>query len=221
MMPETSVIFCGILLIVAVAALVLSEARGWRAGVWLAKPAASTVFVGLAVASGALESVYGRLVLLALVLSWFGDVLLIPKSRGSFLAGLGSFLLAHLAFGAAFLAKPQSALPLVIGAIAMVLVGIGVLRWLWPHLSGALRPAVAAYVGAISLMVALAAGTAGMSRGGLLVVAAVAFAASDVFVARHRFVMPSIVNKAVGLPLYYAAQLAFALSVSAWSVSAG
>jgi len=191
---------------------VLSEARGWRAGVWVAKPVASTVFVGMAVAAGALGSLYGRLVLVALVLSWLGDVLLIPRRRASFLAGLGSFLLAHLAFGAAFLARPQQVVPLALGAVGMVIVGAAVLRWLWPHLSGAFRPAVAAYVGAISLMVTLAAGTAG-STGGVLALAAAAFAASDVFVARHRFVTPSVVNKAVGLPLYYAAQLVFAWSV--------
>jgi len=201
-----------VLTAVAVAALVLSEARGWRAGVWVAKPVASTVFVGMAVAAGALGSLYGRLVLVALVLSWLGDVLLIPRRRASFLAGLGSFLLAHLAFGAAFLARPQQVVPLALGAVGMVIVGAAVLRWLWPHLSGAFRPAVAAYVGAISLMVTLAAGTAG-STGGVLALAAAAFAASDVFVARHRFVTPSVVNKAVGLPLYYAAQLVFAWSV--------
>jgi len=205
-----------IVLAVAVVALVLSEARGWRVGVWVAKPVASTVFVGLALGAGALESRYGRLVLLALVLSWLGDVLLIPRSRASFLAGLGSFLLAHLAFGAAFLAKPQSVVPLALGALGMVIVGFAVLRWLWPRLSGAFRPAVAAYVGAISLMVTLAAGTVGTVNGGLLVLAAAAFAASDVFVARHRFVSAAVVNKAVGLPLYYAAQLVFA-----WSVYAG
>lgn len=203
-----------VLLAIAVAALVTSEVRGWWVGVWVAKPVASTVFVGLAVAGGALGSVYGRLVLVALVLSWSGDVLLIPRSRGSFIAGLGSFLLAHLAFGAAFLAKPQSVPPLIAGAVGMVIVGVLVLRWLWPHLSGTLRPAVAAYVGAISLMVALAAGTVGAS-GVRLALAAAAFAASDIFVARHRFVTPSPVNKIVGLPLYYAAQLI--LASSAWS----
>ena len=211
-------IVSSVVLAVLVTVLVLSEARGWRVGVWVAKPVASTVFVGLAVAAGALGSVYGRLVLVALVLSWLGDVLLIPRRKESFLAGLSSFLLAHLAFGAAFLAKPQSFAPLVVGALGMATVGVVVLRWLWPHLSGAFRPAVAAYVGAISLMVTLAAGTAGTASagGGLLVLAAAAFAASDVFVARHRFVTPSVVNKLVGLPLYYAAQLVFA-----WSVSSG
>ena len=53
-----------------------------------------------------------------------------------------------------------------------------------------------------------------------LAVAALAFAASDVAVARNRFVAPGFVNRAWGQPLYYLAQLAFALSV-AWVAPAG
>ena len=60
-------------------------------------------------------------------------------------------------------------------------------------------------------MVVLAGGT--MAATGLqLVIAAVMFAVSDIFVARDRFVSPSVVNRLWGLPLYYAAQLIFALS---------
>ena len=43
--------------------------------------------------------------------------------------------------------------------------------------------------------------------------AAVAFFCSDLSVARDRFVAPGFANRAWGLPLYYAAQLAFAWSV--------
>jgi len=40
-----------------------------------------------------------------------------------------------------------------------------------------------------------------------------AFAASDISVARDRFVAPAFINRAWGLPLYYVAQISFALSV--------
>ena len=43
--------------------------------------------------------------------------------------------------------------------------------------------------------------------------AAVAFLASDLFVARDRFVERDWRNRAVGLPLYYVAQLVFATLV--------
>ena len=70
--------------------------------------------------------------------------------------------------------------------------------------------AVLAYIFVITTMVALSAGTVA-ARGPLLAGAAVLFFASDLAVARHRFVERSSTNKVVGLPLYYAAQLLFAL----------
>lgn len=198
-------------LAVAVAALVWSEVRGRRLGVWIAKPLASTFFVAAAWVAGAPASAYGRWVLLALVLSWLGDVCLIGRRTSAFAAGLASFLLAHLAFAVAFLHLPQAYGSLAVGAVAMTAVGWVVLRWLWPHLPAKLRPAVALYVAAITLMVALAAGTVAV-RGAWLAAAAAVFAASDILVARHRFVAPSPWNKIVGLPLYYAAQWVFAWS---------
>ena len=88
---------------VAVVALLFSEYRGSRSGVWVAKPLASTGFVVVAVAAGALETTYGLMVLVALVLCWVGDVFLIPKGAGAlFLVGLVSFLLGHLGFAVAF-----------------------------------------------------------------------------------------------------------------------
>jgi len=210
-LTEPPLILTAFLLAVAVASLVWSEVRASRLGVWIAKPLASTIFVGSALVAGALGSRYGQLVLLALALSWLGDVLLIPKRQVFFVAGLGSFLLAHLAFGGAFLLQPQEPLPLALAAVGMAVFGAGVLRWLWPHLAPKLRPAVAAYVAAISVMVSLAWGAVGALEA-LVAVAALAFAASDVLVARHRFVAPGAVNKVLGLPLYYAAQWIFAWS---------
>jgi uncharacterized membrane protein YhhN len=94
----------------------------------------------------------------------------------------------------------------------MATFGLGVLRWLWPSLGPKLRPAVVAYVAAISLMVTLAAGAAA-SAGPVIVTGAAAFAVSDVFVARQRFVRRSLANKLWGLPLYYAAQFLLASTV--------
>jgi len=70
------------------------------------------------------------------------------------------------------------------------------------------------YLAAISLMVVLASGTMA-AAGPQLLIGAVMFAVSDIFVARERFVSPSVVNRLWGLPLYYAAQLIFALSTQA------
>ena len=71
---------------------------------------------------------------------------------------------------------------------------------------------VVAYVLVISAMVTLAFGTHGDIPAWLIPTAAVAFMASDVSVARERFIGASLAWRAWGLPLYYAAQLTFALT---------
>jgi len=200
-------------LTVAVAGLLVAEARASRAGIWLAKPAASTLFVVVAYLAGATGSTFGLLVLCGLGLSWFGDVFLIGQRTVAFIAGLSAFLLAHLAYAAAFFTLPIEILPTILAGAGMILVAIVVLRWLWPGLPAALRAPVVAYVLVIALMVAMAGGTV-PARGPVLLLAAAVFAASDIFVARERFVRSSLANRLCGLPLYYAAQLAFALSVS-------
>lgn len=206
--PLWPVATCALALIV----LLWAERHGSRPGIWLAKPLASTAFVVAAFLWGGAASPYGRLVLVALCLSWLGDVLLIPRRTIYFLAGLGSFLVAHLVFAGAFAQQAEGPTALVIGGTAMAAFGLGVLRWLWPQLDTRLRPAVIAYVAAISVMVTLASGTLGPS-GPALLAGAIAFAVSDVFVARQRFVRRSFLNKALGLPLYYAGQLLLASTV--------
>jgi len=198
-------------LAIAVAALLWAEFKFFQRGIWLTKPIASTLFVVTALIAGALDSSFGQLILLGLLLSWFGDVFLIPKGRLFFIAGLVSFLFAHLAFSGAFILHPLESVPLVLATVIMMVFVVVVLRWLWPHLPNKMRPAVVCYLTAISVMVVLAMGTVG-SIGPLLAFGAVIFAVSDIFVARNQFVMPSVANRLWGLPLYYAAQLIFALS---------
>ncbi len=97
--------------------------------------------------------------------------------------------------------------------VALVVVGavaVPVLRWLWPSVKGPMRGPVAAYVVVITGMVALAAGTARRGGAGWLLVGAVMFYISDLFVARQQFVKRELRNRALGLPLYYAAQLVLA-----------
>ena len=200
--------------LVAVAALLASEARGARAGIWIAKPLASTGFVATALAAGATGSSYGRLVLLALVLSWWGDVLLIPRSRVAFTAGLASFLAGHLAFAAGFLARGVAPLWLFVAALALTVPARVVDRWLQPHVPAKLRVPVRAYFVAISAMVACAFGTFGLAGGRVLLLGALMFFFSDLAVARDRFVAHGFVNRLWGLPLYYGGQLLLALSVA-------
>ena len=200
--------------LLALAALLLAERRGSTAGVWVAKPLASTGFVALGLVRGAAATGYGRWVLAALALGWLGDVLLIPKgAKRAFAAGLGSFLLGHLAFAAAFLVRGVAWPWLAAGALGAGAVAIPVLRWLGPHVPASLRGAVHAYVAVISAMVASATGAFGAAGGAALLAGALGFFASDLAVARQRFVAKSFTNKLWGLPLYYASQLLLASTV--------
>jgi uncharacterized membrane protein YhhN len=197
--------------LVALVGLLFSERRGSRAGVWLAKPLASTGFLLTALAAGALSSAYGRVVLVALALGWLGDVLLIRKeSRSAFVAGLASFLLGHLAYAVAFAVRGIDPEAAALAAALVAVPSLAVTRWLWPFVPDRMRVPVAAYVAVISLMVVSALGVGPFRSHTTIAVGALAFYASDLAVARQRFVAEGFTNKLWGLPLYYGAQLLLA-----------
>lgn len=198
----------------AVAGLVAAEWRQRpRARRWL-KLAASACFVLVAVALQAPSSAYGQGVLAALVLGALGDACLLSERRRWFLTGLGLFLVAHLAYTVAFVAGGWRAGALALALPPLVAAGIATLRWLRPQLAPFDRQAVGAYVVAIVAMCAFAIAHAAAARAWPVAVGALMFAASDLSVARDRYVAPGVVNRAWGLPVYYAAQLLLAWSVA-------
>jgi len=201
--------------------------RGWVKGV------TSAAFIGTALAAGATDSAYGGWVLAALCLGWVGDVSLVSGRRAWFLVGLGAFLLSHLTYIGAFATVRPNAVVAVVVAACLLAPAALVARWLWPHLGTDVRGPVLAYIAVITAMVAAAAGAvaregpaapavAVLTQGEPLpgwvwdasvMAAAVAFYLSDISVARDRFVAPDFANRIWGLPLYYGAQILFALSV--------
>ena len=203
--------------VVTAAALVLTliaDHRHWRAAEWLSKPIASAGFIVVAVLSDALGTPYGLAILAALALSFVGDVALIPRGRaGPFLLGLGAFLLGHLVFALAFAIRGVGASHVIPAGGATVVLGVLVARWLLPHVKGPMRRPVVAYIVVITAMVMLAIGVlGGPSPHPLIPAAATVFWLSDLCVARNRFVAPGFANRLIGLPLYYAAQVMFALT---------
>jgi uncharacterized membrane protein YhhN len=182
---------------------------------YVAKPAASVGFLLAALGSGSLDDAYGGLILAGLVLSLIGDVALMLRGRAPFLAGLVSFLLAHVVYAAAFLVAGVSPTWTVVAGAGAFVAAWVVLRWLLPHVETDMKGPVLGYVVVISLMVSLAAGTLGEGLTALIITGAVLFYFSDLFVARDRFVTPGFVNTLIGLPLYYVAQLLLALSTGA------
>ncbi len=198
---------------VAVVALLVAEYRGSQRGLWLTKPVASAAFLWAGLLAGVLDETYGRLVLLGLALCFAGDVLLIPRDRpGVFRAGIFAFLLGHVAYAAAFLTQPLAPAGLVAGALLLGVVVWAVLRWLGRSLPSDMVWPVRAYLVVISIMATLACGVTAAGGPRAVAVGALAFTASDVSVARDRFVRHEFVNRAWGLPLYYAAQLLIAVT---------
>ena len=195
----------------AVAGLLRATRVGDREAEVVSKSAASLTFVILGALAWRSGDPIATWLVVGLVLCAAGDVLLIWDR--SFDIGLISFLLGHIAYLAAF----NSAAPITDWTrwilVPVALASFGALIWLWPHL-GRRRISVGAYVLVITIMVwgALAVTTQGV-LGWKIAVGAVLFYLSDLTVARDRFVQSDFLNRGIGLPMYYAAQVLIALSV--------
>ena len=188
--------------------LVRAEATG-SSDVRLFKMTASTGFIAIALSVGGLSNTYGRIVLVALVFSWAGDLLLTFASRPAFLGGLITFLLAQVAYSAAFGVLGVDAAIAVAAAIVMTNIGLFIWRWLGPNVGDMTGPVVA-YVVVITVMVVMALAAFGAGATVFIPIGAVLFYASDIAVARNQFVAPGVVNRMWGLPLYYLAQVLLA-----------
>jgi uncharacterized membrane protein YhhN len=204
-----------ILTLAALAALLVAESRDHLPGVAVAKPLAAAGYIAVALTAGALDSSYGMCVLAGLVLSWLGDVFLIPKdSPRIFQAGVFAFLLGHVAYAVGFTVRGLAPLACLGAAVVIIPVAALVLRWLRPRVPDDMQVPVHAYVLVISLMLVLAAGTAGAHGGAMILAGALLFYLSDLAVARDRFVAPGFENRAWGLPFYFVGQLLLAASVA-------
>jgi uncharacterized membrane protein YhhN len=179
------------------------------------KMSAATGYVLLSLWVGASESSFGRVMLAGFALCWIGDLLLIVPGRGqAFLCGLAAFLVGHLAYATAFASLGFQVQWAAAAFVFAVPTALWIHTWLirselmprmiWP---------VRAYIVAISLMLVMAASAFGAGAPLLVPVGAAAFMASDVFVARERFVQRDPLNTGVGLPLYFLAQVLFALGL--------
>ena len=182
---------------------------GW---LWLVvKPLPVLCLVGWVL--GAPKSTYRDRLAAGLALSLIGDVLI----EWSFVAGLATFLLAHIAYTAAFLADTKR--PHLLRAVPIAAYGAAMTTFLWGGL-GEMRPAVMAYVIAICGMVWRAAarvGQSGAPRPGEWagLAGAILFALSDTLIALDRFHSPIDGVHVPIMLLYWAGQLGIATSARA------
>ena len=179
---------------------------------WTAKPLATALILALALTGGGESSTYRSWIALGLLLSLLGDVLLmLPRER--FVAGLASFLAAHLAYFAAFSSVAAFRLdPLAL--LPFLVAGVALLRALWPGL-GSLKPAVALYAVAIAAMGwrALAQWLALDTDWALRAFAgATLFLVSDSLLALERFRTPFPLAGPAILATYWSGQYLIALS---------
>ena len=154
------------------------------------------------------------LVEVGLVFSLFGDVfLMLPKDR--FVAGLVSFLVAHLLYIGAFTGL-GAAMEVTWWVLVPFLAYAAVLlRILLPYVPRALKTAVIVYAAALLVMAWQAAerGAAGVPGGALAAIGGVLFVISDSALALDRFRCPFPGAQPLILATYWAAQTLIALSI--------
>jgi len=179
---------------------------------YLCKPLATTALVVVAATLDPRSSDQRLVFVIALVFSLAGDVaLMLPSDR--FVVGLGSFLVAHVAYIVGFALVGGSTTEYAIGAAAVAVLAVPLaVRYI-----GALRRTgrrellipVVLYVGAIGVMVAsaIAAGNA------LAIVGASLFFVSDSLIAETRFVGQRSWGALAVIVTYHLAQVSLVLSL--------
>ncbi len=202
-------------ILVAALLTIGAEYRRPRRMVYVCKPLTTTLILILALATGGEDRAYTALIAVGLACSLAGDIfLMLPQDR--FIAGLVSFLFAHLVYVAAFVLaadRPWSGTS-VLPLIPLLAYGFAVVAILRPHL-GTLMVPVLAYMIVILLMAWRAIEYARQySTPGPLAAAlgALLFVISDSILAFNRFARPFRVAQALILGTYFAAQWLIALS---------
>jgi uncharacterized membrane protein YhhN len=167
----------------------IAVARDSKPLEYVAKPATLAALVGVALTLDPLHADTREWFVAALVLSLLGDVfLMLPRSQ--FIAGLVSFLLAHIAYTVGLNLHAGTATALAVASVVVAVPGIilavPILRGLRSGEQRDFIGPVVAYMVVIAAMLASALATGNpWARGG-----AALFYASDAMIAWTRFVGP-------------------------------
>ncbi|MGH8530453.1 MAG: lysoplasmalogenase [Nevskiales bacterium] len=203
-------------LIALCAALTIAGKYRSRTLLYIFKPLTTLLIVLLALDESRVgkQEIYQWLIGAGLLFSLLGDVFLMLR-RERFLAGLISFLLAHLLYITAFLQDMSPADgPLWLWG-AFLLYAAGGLYLLLPRV-GALKLPVAAYTLALNVMAVLACSrllVLETQAATYAAIGAVLFLLSDSILSWNKFVKPFAVAELLLLSTYFAGQTLIALSV--------
>ena len=184
-----------------------------RAVEYVCKPATLALLIGVAAALHPAHASQRAAFVVGLALSLAGDVFLMLPSD-AFVAGLASFLLAHVAYIVGFAIAGASGswagLGLVIVALAGSTVGRVIVRTVRASDDPELTLPVSIYMLVISAMVVLAFGSAR----GPAIAGALLFYCSDALIAWDRFVAPKTWARPVIMITYHLAQAGLVLSLA-------
>ena len=201
-----------------VAALTVAEYRGDKRAQYLLKPACALGFILIALMSGALESLYGQIILAGLCFCAAGDVALLSRtSMKLFLSGMIAFALGHIFFALGFIEWGWAAtvkngfefkiiMPICAG-IALYFFGThslleeAPLNMVWP-------------IRLYAVIIITMCGLSLLTRNASVITAAFMFGLSDIVVGRDRFLGHKPHHALAITPLYFGAQALFALSVA-------
>ena len=200
----------------ALLAVAGAEVAGLRALHYAFKPLATLLVLAMALRLPTVEApAYRRWIVAGLALSLLGDVFLMLPFDG-FVFGLGSFLLAHLAYLVA-LRRRGGWFAIRWPLAAYAAIAALVLLRLWPGLPAELRVPVIVYVVALAGMAAQAASVwrqCADAPARLAAVGGAAFVVSDALLALDRFAAPVPHAATWVLATYWSAQWCIARSVA-------
>jgi len=184
----------------------------------ITKPLLMILLAGYFVSKvGNLNNKIKYVVIAALVGSWFGDTFLMFQERNSmfFIFGLGSFLLAHLAYIMAFykFIGKSNQVALISISLFFSAYSLNLLLALWPGLNDMLVPVIV-YAAVLTVM-----GITGVVRNygisNLIVIGVVLFIISDSLIAYNKFVEPVIYSRFSIMLTYISAQFLLIKGLSA------
>ena len=213
-MPDLLILVTALVLLIL---LLASEKQGRTPRGLFIKGSVSALFVLTALIQPHPLPAYYHAILLGLVFGLVGDVCLALPGNRAFRVGLFAFLGGHVLYVWAFagLARPEDwASPV---QLILLAVSGGAFWWLRSHVGRMMVPVVV-YLVVITLMLAGAWAVfrvPGLEATGrwFILIGALFFYLSDLFVARQRFVTEQYLNRLIGLPLYYIGQFLLAFSV--------
>jgi uncharacterized membrane protein YhhN len=180
---------------------------------YIFKPATMVPLVAAAFTIDAVDSSMRTWFIVALVLSLAGDVFLMLPNEDLFVAGLGSFLLGHIAYVVGLSTGGVSTGGLVVGGV-LTFTGLAAIG---PTLVAGARDTdrrlavpVLAYMTVISVMVTFAMG----SGVAVAIVGALLFYLSDFFIGWSRFVSEFRFHRLAIITTYHLAQIALVASLA-------